>query len=83
MEVYKTKHYDLLKDYVTLLELALWKLKLHENEGEEFSLRSDLCALLEQKMTLLQLARWKAKFDERFTAARQAERKISCASFPE
>jgi hypothetical protein len=79
IEVYKSKHYELLKDYVTLLELALWKVKLHENEGEDFSLRSDLSALLEEKMTLLQLARWKAKFDERFTAARQAER-INCGA---
>ena len=79
IELYKSKHYALLKDYVTLLELALWKVKLHENEGEELSLGSDLCALLKEKMTLLELAHCRAKFDERFAAARQAER-VDCGA---
>ena len=79
IELYKSKHYELLKDYVTLLELALWKFKLRENEGDEVALGSDLCALLKEKMTLLELARCKAKFDERFAAARQAER-VNCGA---
>lgn len=50
---------------MVLLELALWKAKLHEKENREF---------IVEKMTLLELAYWKAKFDEKLAAARQAER---------
>jgi hypothetical protein len=64
IEHYKSEHYVLLKDSMTQLELALWKSKLHEMEGEEFSLLFEfwsLCVSLEKKMTLLESARWKAK----------------------
>ena len=35
IEHYKTKHYIVLKEATTLLELALWKAKLEEEEEEE------------------------------------------------
>ena len=31
---YKSEHYILLKDFTTLLELALWKVKLDESQDE-------------------------------------------------
>ena len=34
IEHYKTEHYALLKEFTTLLELALWKIKLDEEFGE-------------------------------------------------
>ena len=70
IEHYKSAHYELLKDYMTQLELALWKSKLHEREGdgegEEFSLSSDLSLLWKKKMTLLEFSRLKANVDEEF-----------------
>ena len=33
-EHYKSEHYALLKEFTTLLELALWKIKLDEEFGE-------------------------------------------------
>jgi hypothetical protein len=79
IEHYKSAHYALLKDNMTQLELALWKAKLHEMEGEEFALSSDLCVLLEKKMTLLEFARWKAKVDEEFADARLKAR-VNCGA---
>ena len=32
---YKTEHYKILKDATTLLELALWKANLDDNQGGE------------------------------------------------
>ena len=82
MEHYTSEHYALLKDNMTQLELALWKSKLHEMEGEEFSLSSDLCVSLEKKMTFLEFARWKAKVDEEFADAKRArhEARVNCGA---
>ena len=79
---YTSEHYELLKDNMTQLELALWKSKLHEMEGEEFSLSSDLCVSLEKKMTFLEFVRWKAKVDEEFAAAKRArlEARVNCGA---
>ncbi len=81
MEHYTLEHYALLKDNMTQLELALWKAQLYEREGEgdEFSLSSDLCVLLEKKMTFLEFACLKAKFDEEFADARH-EARITCGA---
>ena len=82
IEHYKSEHYLLLKDSMTQLELALWKSKLHEMEGEEFSLLFEfwsLCVSLEKKMTLLESARWKAKVDEEFAGAR-LEARVNCGA---
>jgi hypothetical protein len=65
---YKSEHYALLKDAMTLLELALWKAKLPKYGDEELSV---LCALLNAKLTMRQLAHWKAKSDEEFMAIRE------------
>ena len=35
IEYYKTQHYVLLKNNMTLLELALWKANQHEGEDEK------------------------------------------------
>ena len=35
MEHYKAEHYALLKEAISLLELALWKANLIKNDGEE------------------------------------------------
>ena len=35
MEQYKSEHQALLKEAMTLLELALWKANLHENEAND------------------------------------------------
>ncbi len=77
----RTKYYKLKED-TSLLELAVWKAKLHEEEGEEFSLSSDLCVSLEKKMTFLELTRWKAKVDEEFADARHArhEARVTCGA---
>ena len=40
MEHYKSEHYAVLKEFTTLLELALWKAKLDESQDER-SLGSD------------------------------------------
>ena len=37
MEYYKTEHRILLKEAMTLLELALWKANLHENAADDAS----------------------------------------------
>ncbi len=37
IEHYKSEHYALLKKFTTLLELALWKIKLDEEFGEAFN----------------------------------------------
>ena len=64
-----------MKEFTTLLELALWKAKLQEVEDEELSF-SDFCGLWQEKMTFLEL---KAKFDEKFAAFRQVER-VNCGA---
>jgi len=74
---YKSQHYALLKDSMVQLELALWKSKLHEMEGEEFSLLFEfwsLCVSLEKKMTLLVPA-----IDEEFAGARY-EARVTCGA---
>ena len=76
MEQYKSKHYVLLKNNMSLLELALWKTKLREN-GDEFI--SHYCALLKNDMTLLQLSYWKTKFDKELMVARQKAR-VTCGA---
>ena len=76
---YKSEHYALLKDNMTQLELALWKAKLHEMEGEDFSLSFDLRVLSEEKMTFLEFARWKARVDEEFANARH-EACVTCGA---
>ena len=38
MEHYKSEHFTLVKEAMTLLELALWKANLHENDGNESEL---------------------------------------------
>ena len=75
IELYKSKHYALLKTNMVLLELALWKAKLQEVEDKELSF-SDFCGLWQEKMTFLEL---KAKFDEKFAASRQVER-VNCGA---
>ena len=80
IEHYKSEQYALLKNNMSLLELALWKVKLHEyGDAKEFSFSSDLRVLMEKKMTLLEFAHCKAKFDEEFVAARQNAR-VKCGA---
>ena len=64
IEHYKSEHYVLLKEFTTLLELALWEVKLDESQDER-SLGSDQPAK-------------KAKID--VEAARQEKRITSGAS---
>jgi hypothetical protein len=64
LEHYKVEHYVLLKELTTLLELALWKVKLDESQDER-SVRSDQPAK-------------KAKIDMK--ASRQEQRITSGAS---
>ena len=35
LDCYKTEHHKLLKEATTLLELALWKANLSDNNGDE------------------------------------------------
>jgi hypothetical protein len=80
IEHYKSEHYTLLKNIMSQLELALWKVKLHEYGGaKEFSFSTDLRVLMAKKMTLLEFAHCKAKFDEEFVAARQKAR-VKCGA---
>ncbi len=77
---YKSEHYTLLKNNMSLLELALWKTKLREyGDAKEFSFSTDLRVLMAKKMTLLEFAHCKAKFDEEFVAARQKAR-VKCGA---
>jgi hypothetical protein len=43
-EQYKSEHYRLLKEFTTLLELALWKAKLDEEFGEALSMEDNTTA---------------------------------------
>ena len=65
LDHYKSKHYALLKEFTTLLELALWKAKLDEDFGEALS-REDITTSK------------KAKIDTK--AARQEKRITSGAN---
>jgi hypothetical protein len=80
MEHYKAKHRELLKEAMTLLELALWKANLEENESNNIDaetqrwIRSVLrgaehykvehIVLVKEAMVLLELALRKANIDE-------------------
>ena len=76
IKYYKSEHYALLKNNMTQLELALWKVNLNENGDEEIS---HLCALLKNDMTLLQPSYWKTKFDKELVVARQKAR-VTCGA---
>ena len=65
IENYKSEHCALLKDFTTLLELALWKAKLDEEFGEVLNKEDDTTAK-------------KAKID--MQTARQEQRITSGAS---
>ena len=76
IEHYKSEHYALLKENTSLLELALWKNKLHQNK---ISFGSDLISTLWEDMARLELARLKTRFDEEVVTARQKAR-VTCGA---
>ncbi len=79
IEPYKLEHYPLLKENMSLLELALWKTKLQENGYDKISFGSDLFSTLWKDMTPVELACWKTRFDEEFVAPRQ-ETRATCGA---
>jgi len=79
---YKAEHYALLKECMTILELAVWGAKISEAEKERDNDNKSLVAISSASVSLEESLSEKLKIDDDDELSfRQVQRGVCCADF--